>query len=123
MKQPQIEITADGSATLYIPEIDEHYHSVKGALTESLHIFIQTGFHYSKADPLIIFEVGFGTGLNAFLTLLESEKFQRKTVYHTIELYPLQNRQTASNIKTRSLRNKQRFSKQYIWQNGINRSK
>ena len=37
MKQPQIEITADGSATLYIPEIDEHYHSVKGALTESLH--------------------------------------------------------------------------------------
>ncbi len=89
MKQPQIEITADGSATLYIPEIDEHYHSVKGALTESLHIFIQTGFHYSKADPLIIFEVGFGTGLNAFLTLLESEKFQRKTVYHTIELYPL----------------------------------
>ena len=84
MKQPQIEITADGSATLYIPEIDEHYHSVKGALTESLHIFIQTGFYYSKADPLTIFEVGFGTGLNAFLTLLESEKFQRKTVYHTI---------------------------------------
>ena len=56
MKQPQIEITADGSATLYIPEIDEHYHSVKGALTESLHIFIQTGFYYSKADPLTIFE-------------------------------------------------------------------
>ena len=79
MKQPQIEITADGSATLYIPEIDEHYHSVKGALTESLHIFIQTGFHYSKADPLTIFEVGFGTGLNAFLTLLECEKLQRKT--------------------------------------------
>ena len=47
MKQPQIEITADGSATLYIPEIDEHYHSVKGALTESLHIFIQTGFYLS----------------------------------------------------------------------------
>ena len=89
MKQPQIEITADGSATLYIPEIDEHYHSVKGALTESLHIFIQTGFYYSKADPLTIFEAGFGTGLNAFLTLLECEKFQRKTVYHTIELYPL----------------------------------
>lgn len=49
MKQPQIEITADGSATLYIPEIDEHYHSVKGALTESLHIFIQTGFYFLKS--------------------------------------------------------------------------
>ena len=96
MKQPQIEITADGSATLYIPEIDEHYHSVKGALTESLHIFIQTGFYYSKADPLTIFEVGFGTGLNAFLTLLECEKLQRKTVYHTIELYPLTTEQANS---------------------------
>ena len=96
MKQPQIEIPADGSATLYIPEIDEHYHSVKGALTESLHIFIQTGFYYSKADPLTIFEVGFGTGLNAFLTLLECEKLQRKTVYHTIELYPLTTEQANS---------------------------
>ena len=89
MKQPQIEITADGSATLYIPEIDEHYHSVKGALTESLHIFIQTGFHYSKADPLTTLFRPSIPRLNAFLTLLESEKFQRKTVYHTIELYPL----------------------------------
>lgn len=89
MEQPRIEITADGSATLYLPEMDEHYHSVKGALTESRHIFIQSGFYFSKADPLAIFEVGFGTGLNVFLTLLECGKQQRKTLYHSIELYPL----------------------------------
>lgn len=89
MEQPQIEITADGSATLYLSEMDEHYHSVKGALTESLHVFIQTGLRFSSANPITIFEAGFGTGLNAFLTLLESETSRRKITYYTIELYPL----------------------------------
>lgn len=89
MEQLQLEMTADGSTTLYLPQMNEHYHSTKGALTESRHIFIQTGFHHSKADPISIFEVGFGTGLNTFLTLLESIKSKRKVLYHTIELYPL----------------------------------
>lgn len=89
MEQPRIEITADGSPTLYLPEMDEHYHSVKGALAESLHVFIQTGFRHTSANPLTIFEAGFGTGLNAFLTLLESETSRRKVIYYTIELYPL----------------------------------
>ena len=93
MEQPLIEITADGSPTLYLPKMDEHYHSVKGALAESLHVFIQTGFRHSILCPLTIFEVGFGTGLNAFLTLLESETSQRKVTYYTIELYPLSTEQ------------------------------
>lgn len=85
----EIEKTADGSNTLFVPELDEHYHSVKGAQTESEHIFINMGFKYSNADEPKILEIGFGTGLNAFLTLLESEKMKRKVFYTSIEKYPL----------------------------------
>ena len=58
----KIEQTADGSNTLYVPELDEHYHSVKGALTESEHIFIRTGLNHSPAVSPRILEIGFGTG-------------------------------------------------------------
>ena len=70
----QIEPTADGSYTLYVPEMDEHYHSVKGALTESEHIFIRMGLNHSPAAAPRVLEIGFGTGLNAFLTLMEAER-------------------------------------------------
>lgn len=66
-----LEPTADGSNTLYVTELNEHYHSVKGALTESAHIFIQMGLNHAQAINPRVFEIGFGTGLNAFLTLLE----------------------------------------------------
>lgn len=69
-----LEPTADGSNTLYVPELNEHYHSVKGALTESAHIFIQMGLNHAQAVNPRVLEIGFGTGLNAFLTLLEAEK-------------------------------------------------
>lgn len=84
-----IEHTADGSATLYVPELDEHYHSVKGALTESRHIFIDMGLKASAAPEPRILEIGFGTGLNALLTLIEAEQSGRKVHYTGIELYPL----------------------------------
>lgn len=85
----KLEKTADGSYTLFVPEMDEHYHSVKGALTESEHIFINMGLkHTTIAEPHIL-EIGFGTGLNAFLTLLETERNQRKIHYTTLEKYPL----------------------------------
>ena len=64
-----IEYTADGSATLFVPELNEHYHSVKGALTESSHIFIDMGLKASASPAPHILEIGFGTGLNALLTL------------------------------------------------------
>ena len=85
----EIEKTADGSYTLFVPELDEHYHSVKGALTESEHIFINMGLKHSSAPSPRILEIGFGTGLNAFLTSLEAEKDNRSIFYTTIEKYPL----------------------------------
>ena len=60
----QLISTADGSHTIYVTELDEHYHSVHGAVQESTYIFIRNGFDFCKADPLSILEIGFGTGLN-----------------------------------------------------------
>lgn len=86
----ELQDTADGSHTLYIPAMNEHYHSVNGAVQESRHIFIHAGLHAVTKDHIRIFEVGFGTGLNAFLTLKEVETVYPKSVdYHSVELYPL----------------------------------
>lgn len=85
----ELERTADGSYTLYVPELDEHYHSVKGALTESQHIFIEMGLKHSPAPEPRILEIGLGTGLNAFLTLIAAEEMQQKVHYTGIERYPL----------------------------------
>lgn len=85
----EIEITADGSHTLFVPEMNEHYHSVNGAVQESMHIFINTGLRYSPKSELNIFEVGFGTGLNAYLTALEAEQSNRLIRYTSIEAYPI----------------------------------
>lgn len=84
-----IEQTEDGSATLFVPELNEHYHSVKGARTESQHIFIDMGLKASAAPCPHILEAGFGTGLNALLTLQEAERTGRPVRYTGIELYPL----------------------------------
>lgn len=89
MKRLIKEMTADGSATLYIPEIDEHYHSIKGALEEARHVYIETALHQSNSCPVRILEIGFGTGLNAFLTLLDTIKRQIPVIYTTLELFPL----------------------------------
>lgn len=58
-----IEKTDDGSTTLFVPELNEHYHSTKGARTESQHIFINMGLKASTATTPHILEIGFGTGL------------------------------------------------------------
>jgi tRNA U34 5-methylaminomethyl-2-thiouridine-forming methyltransferase MnmC len=87
----QLVVTSDGSHTIYVPELDEHYHSIHGAVQESEYIFINCGYKFSKANPLNIFEAGFGTGLNAFLTLLECVKDERSVNYTSIEKYPLGN--------------------------------
>ncbi len=85
----ELQLTADGSHTLFIPEMDEHYHSVNGAVQESCHVFIEAGLHHLERGEITILEIGFGTGLNAFLTLLDAEACQRKIHYCSIELYPL----------------------------------
>lgn len=83
-------ITSDGSHTIYVPELNEHYHSVHGAIQESEFIFIKTGFESCRADKVNIFEVGFGTGLNAFLTAMKSQSDNREVNYTAIEKFPLE---------------------------------
>lgn len=88
--QRELQETADGSHTLFIPEMDEHYHSVNGAVQESRHVFIEAGLHHQAKKDITVFEIGFGTGLNAFLTLLDAEENGRKVDYYSVELYPLE---------------------------------
>ena len=89
----ELKITEDGSHTFYMPDLDEHYHSTHGAIQESMHVFLNAGFHFCEKDPIHILEIGFGTGLNCFLTLIEAQKSNRKVVYHSIELYPIDKEQ------------------------------
>ena len=90
-EQRLIRLTGDGSHTIYVPELDENYHSTFGAVNESLHVFINAGFRKAAAGKgaIRVFEAGFGTGLNALLTLLETARTGIITDYHAIELYPL----------------------------------
>ena len=81
--------TEDGSATLYHAVIGECYHSVHGAQQESRHIFIEAALHHVVLNKVRVFEVGFGTGLNALLTLQDAQQRDYHVTYHTIELYPL----------------------------------
>ena len=84
-----LQETLDGSHTIYIPEMDEHYHSTNGAIQEARHIYIAKAYSYSQAVRPVVFEVGFGTGLNTLLTALEADHLQRKTTYISVEKYPL----------------------------------
>jgi tRNA U34 5-methylaminomethyl-2-thiouridine-forming methyltransferase MnmC len=81
--------TEDGSHTFYVPEIDEHYHSIHGAIQESVHVFIKSGLQQIKKKEINILEVGFGTGLNALLSIIESDNTQQKMNYYGIEKFPL----------------------------------
>jgi tRNA U34 5-methylaminomethyl-2-thiouridine-forming methyltransferase MnmC len=86
---PEIKVTDDGSHTLYLHGMDEHYHSHYGALTESMHIFITLGLRFCNKETIRILEVGFGTGLNALMTALDSETTGRNVYYYSLEKYPL----------------------------------
>lgn len=86
----EIIITGDGSKTIHMPEWNENYHSSHGALQEANHVFLRNGFDdFLDRAEISIFEVGFGTGLNAILTLQESEKRKIKTRYYGIEAFPV----------------------------------
>lgn len=85
--------TGDGSVTIHLPEWDEQYHSKHGALAEAKHVFIQAGLHFwVENNPEVqvsILEIGFGTGLNAFLTLLEASVMKLKIDYTGVEAFPI----------------------------------
>ena len=91
MDKPTIKITADGSHTLYVPSLDETYHSVHGAIQEAMHVYINAGLNYvDNKEKLKVLEVGFGTGLNTFLTLRASTNKTIKVDYTSIEAFPLE---------------------------------
>lgn len=82
-------ITQDGSHTLYVPGMDEHYHSRFGAITESRHIFINAGLASIPSCDVSVLEVGFGTGLNALLTALYAGRMKIRVSFVSLEKYPL----------------------------------
>ena len=86
----EIIITKDGSTSIYIPEWDETYHSKFGAIQEAKHVFIKNGLAlFEDVLEISILEIGFGTGLNAFITMLEAEHRQIKVNYVAVEAYPV----------------------------------
>lgn len=82
----EIIITSDGSTTIHLPDWDEQYHSKHGAIQESYHVFIKNGLKQIQKDEVSILEIGFGTGLNCFITAAESTK---KINYVGVEAYPV----------------------------------
>jgi tRNA U34 5-methylaminomethyl-2-thiouridine-forming methyltransferase MnmC len=81
--------TRDGSTTIHIEEWDECYHSRFGAIQEAQHVFIKKGLSLFENKSVSILEIGFGTGLNAFITFLEYPKFGQKIDYTGVEAYPV----------------------------------
>ncbi|MDA9337026.1 tRNA (5-methylaminomethyl-2-thiouridine)(34)-methyltransferase MnmD [Polaribacter sp.] len=85
----EIIITSDGSTTIQLPDWNEQYHSKHGAIQEAYHVFLDTGFFKIDLQEIAILEIGFGTGLNAFITFLEAKKLQKKVNYVGVEAYPI----------------------------------
>ncbi len=85
----EIKITADGSATIYLPDLDESYHSRHGAIQEAEHVFIQNGLNLLQVQSVCILEMGFGTGLNALLTYHHTAKSGKKVDYVGVEAFPI----------------------------------
>jgi tRNA U34 5-methylaminomethyl-2-thiouridine-forming methyltransferase MnmC len=85
----EIITTSDGSVTIYLPELKETYHSRFGAIQEAYHVFIKNGLAHTHGQPVSILEIGFGTGLNAFITFLESVKNNQEIYYTGVEAYPV----------------------------------
>ena len=129
----EILITSDGSTTIHLPDWDEQYHSKHGAIQESYHVFLRSGFDkiIEKNKDISILEIGFGTGLNAFITFLEAEKNTVKINYVGVEAYPIsseevlklnyvkeleatENQQIFNNMHAYSWEEKQTISKDFL---------
>lgn len=85
----EIIITSDGSTTIHLPDWNEQYHSKHGAIQEAYHVFIKSGLEQVETDNISILEIGFGTGLNTFITFLESQNRNLKIDYVGVEAYPV----------------------------------
>lgn len=93
--QRKIITTSDGSKTIHIVDWNEQYHSKHGAIQEAYHVFIKSGLSLFKDRNLAILEIGFGTGLNCFITLLEAEKLNLNIKYRGVEAYPIASEELA----------------------------
>lgn len=87
----RIITTGDGSKTIQIEDWDEQYHSKHGAIQEAYHVFIKHGLSHFSDSKIAILEIGLGTGLNAFITLLEAKKLNISVHYTGVEAYPVSN--------------------------------
>lgn len=87
----KIKITDDGSSTLCWIEKNETFHSIHGAIRESKHIFIDAGLAYLSQNLSVIkiLEVGYGTGLNAFLSSIYSAENSISLHYTALEAFPV----------------------------------
>jgi len=88
----EFRLTADGSPTLYVPELDETYHSMHGSVQEARHVFIENGLRFvaTESKQVNILEVGFGTGLNALLTAQYATENAIRVNYVGLEAYPVE---------------------------------
>ena len=88
----ELRLTSDGSPTLYVPELDETYHSMHGSVQEARHVFIENGLRFVAAESkqVNILEVGFGTGLNALLTAQYAKENALNVHYVGLEAYPVE---------------------------------
>lgn len=90
----KIITTGDGSVTIHLPQWDEQYHSKHGAVQEAQHVFIKMGLNYfvekNDTDDIKILEIGFGTGLNAFITFLQLNRIQKRIDYTGVEAFPVE---------------------------------
>ena len=86
----EIIITSDGSTTIHLPEWNEQYHSKHGAIQEAYHVFIKNGLDgFKNESEISILEIGFGTGLNCFISFLEAQKYGLNIHYMGVEAYPV----------------------------------
>lgn len=85
----EVLTTKDGSTTIHIVDWNESYHSRHGAIQEAKHVFIKNGLHLFENQDVSILEIGFGTGLNAYITYLESLNYNRIISYTGVEAYPI----------------------------------
>ena len=89
MNTIELQLSDDGSHTLFVPELDEHYHSTRGAVQEALYVYIERGLRAFGEACVTVLEIGFGTGLNALLTAIDAIEHNRTVHYVSYEKFPL----------------------------------
>ena len=128
----EIITTDDGSKTIHIPEWNEQYHSTHGAIQEAKHVYLKHGLAffcasegYTKQSQIYILEIGFGTGLNAFLTAIKAEELNLDLSYVGVEGFPISNEELKALNYTDALKNDTIFNAihECKWENDYTISK